>query len=105
MAKRGDGLIRRRISQPPTVLMGSYPEHEKLAARKEEHQNICEFLEYCQNKEMFLAKYKASDKLYGDVETFDPDKIIAEFFGINRRAFNDEKRKMLADFAGGNDDN
>lgn len=78
-----------------------YPEHEKLAKRQDEHQAICEFLEWCQNREMFLAKYKATDKLYGEVETFDPDKIIADFFGINRRAFNDEKRAMLAAFTGG----
>ena len=96
--------------------MGNYPLHEKLAARREEHKAICEFLEWLDQHD----QYRMTIDIKGDP---DPDipfeseesmwrrmyglgsirDLIAAFFGIDPREFEKERQRMLDEFRAGGD--
>lgn len=57
-----------------------YPQHAKLLKRKAEHQWICEFTEFLETRIAFNDRSQES--------------LIAEFFGIDPRAFDAETAQM-----------
>jgi hypothetical protein len=76
-----------------------YPEHEKLKARKAEHQAISEFIEFIEGQGNEIIHYV-------DVDSDDPynkpiikrssnSDMIAEFFGIDQQKFSEEKDQMI----------
>lgn len=87
----------------------SYPEHEKLAAVKDESQAIGEFLEeWCQSRRMALCElvdsgrrrgFGATEPVLEYVPVPDLQRLLAEFFDIDLRELEREKRAMLAAYA------
>ena len=59
-----------------------YPEHEKLHENAHENQILSEFCEFLQNR------------CYLDKSDFEIEQIVAEFWGINFKAFLLEKKEM-----------
>ena len=77
----------------------AYPEHEKLQQRKDEHQSICEFLEWLENNGHIIQHYQKEHRCEWTDNKLPirskPAKLIADFFGINQQAFAEEKDKMI----------
>lgn len=76
-----------------------YPEHEKLKAVNREHQAISEFLEYLEDNGHSVIHYApgcVDDEYNRPLEIkSSPNDLIAEFFGIDRQKFAEEKTQML----------
>ena len=76
--------------------MSEYPEHEKLKAVKELSQTCGEFVDFLEEKGIYLAEYDTKDernRLYrwrGRMT-----KLLAEFFEIDEDALEREKQAML----------
>jgi hypothetical protein len=71
-----------------------YPEHDKLEKVQEQSQTIGEFLEWLSSeKEIHLARWHNTCDLR-DVHT-DKEKLLAEFFGIDLKKLEEEKRQMI----------
>lgn len=104
--------IATRLDPPPTELTAraqdtvraavSYPEHEKLQAIQRQSQAIGEFLEWLptSRRGLVIARQAAeSDRWY---PAFVPIvELLAEYFGIDLAAMENEKRSMLASLAEG----
>ncbi len=88
--------------------MSEYPEHEKLVAVKDKSQAIGEFMDWLQNTKgavlrrwvqytesadgfMFSEPRDALAPFRGSIED-----LLAEFFGIDPKRIEVEKRAMLA---------
>ena len=65
----------------------NYPNHEKLKANREFHNDISEFCEWLESKDYEISR---------NGETISNEKIIAEFLGIDLRELEREKQKMLS---------
>lgn len=89
--------------------MSDYPEHDKLAAVKDETQAAGEFIEWLNGQGIFLAKTYMFTK--DDQVTDDPAQeryertgvvakslitLLAEWSGIDQNKIEAEKRQMLA---------
>jgi hypothetical protein len=95
-----------------------YPEHDKVVAIQEKSQACGEFFEWLQQeKDIHLAKYhEHTDECYIDLEEHEDYKrhcgmcegvlyptnpnlleLLYEFFGIDRKKFEQEKEDMLAE--------
>jgi len=76
--------------------MKKYPEHEKLENISQQSQFLGEFIEWCNEHGMFLARH---------IENFDSpipvsksiNTLLGEFFEIDLIKLEQEKRKMLED--------
>lgn len=91
--------------------MAEYPEHEKLAAVREESQAIGEFLDGCgyvlcrimyrapHNGLGGLSAEPTHDDQHGHYQAVSQpiEGILAEWFGIDQAKLEDEKRAMLAE--------
>lgn len=75
----------------------NYPEHEKLKLIKERSQCLGEFLmEWLPSKGWAIYDEDTPDKRPWPV--LEPGgKILAEFFGIDQKRLDQEKRAMLAE--------
>lgn len=73
--------------------MSAYPEHEKLAVVQERSQACGEFLDWLVNeRRLVVAEYGE----YGLVAFCGgTQKLLAEFFEIDERRLEEEKRAML----------
>lgn len=69
-----------------------YPEHEKLAAMRDEHATLCEFLEWLSFRP--AAGVAEIDEDH-NVRWIPHEEIIAAYFEIDRAAFEEEKRQIL----------
>ena len=70
-----------------------YPEHEKLAKIKDQSQAIGEFLEWLNfEKKMWLGEYDRDTLIPARYDTV---RLLAEFFDINQKLLEEEKREML----------
>ena len=71
-----------------------YPEHEKLLAIKDSSQVIGVFLDWLSYKNFVIAEYPGGrGELYPITQ--DSSKLLAEFFEIDERKLEKEKRAML----------
>lgn len=80
--------------------MSEYPEHDKLAAVKDETQAVGEFLEWLMSTEYTLA-VPYSGKEAGIGQLFVPswpetNQLLARWKGIDLNKIEAEKRRMLA---------
>lgn len=81
--------------------MTAYPEHEKLQKVQDKTQVMSEWVEWLQAKGYVLAEYgtgkpgddRSPDRLY-PVHS-DPSDLLADFFDIDRKVLEQEKRAML----------
>lgn len=91
--------------------MSNYPEHEKIMARKSEHEAITNFLEFVHgapSDTACLSRWQNVTDSDGSVNEFlsgyvaMTDKQIADtvarYFGVDPKAFEEEKRMMLQEF-------
>jgi len=76
--------------------MKRYKEHEKLQAVKDKSQEIGDFLEWCNNKGIFLGEYDRFDELVPIRKN--TETMLAEYFKINLKKLEQEKRDMLDNF-------
>jgi hypothetical protein len=79
-----------------------YPEHEKLRAVKHLTQNIHDFLEWLETeKNIGMGEFEADDDEHvGDFYPISAriEDLIAEFFEIDLKVLENEKRAMLDEF-------
>jgi len=73
--------------------MKRYKEHEKLQTVKDSSQTIGEFIEWCNNKGIFLGEYDRFDELVPTRKN--TETLLAEFFKIDLKKLEQEKRDML----------
>lgn len=80
--------------------MSDYPEHDKLAARKAEHEVLTDFLVWLDSQSRYAVGEWVEYQVNGDTVLVELDHrgksdMIARYFGINRDAFMAEKDAML----------
>ncbi len=77
-----------------------YPEHEKLKKVSEQSQSIGEFLEWAfSEKSLFFAEYvDGSD--FPREHRQGIESILSEYFKIDQKKLEKEKREMLASIRG-----
>lgn len=68
--------------------MSTYPEHEKLKASRETHLTVSEFLEYLESNGYYITYAKEPYK------TIRNENLIADFLGIDKKKFDEEKELM-----------
>lgn len=73
-----------------------YPEHEKLDKVREKSQSIGEFLEWLDQRGIVSAKWSDGGVTlipqYNSIE-----RMLAEYFGIDLKEIENEKRQILED--------
>lgn len=70
-----------------------YPEHEKLKLVKDKSQVIGEFLvEWLPSQNLTICEFTAGDYFPAMRST---EQLLADFFGIDRKKLEEEKRQML----------
>lgn len=72
--------------------MSEYPEHEKLAAIREQSQAIGEFLDLGR---WTLCELREWDDHSPTMEPVNIQDALAEYFGIDQQKIEAEKREML----------
>jgi hypothetical protein len=77
-----------------------YPEHKKLISVVKESQTIGEFLEWCYNNGKFLAEYRDNSPNALSVNK-SIDQILADYFNIDLKVIEQEKRAMLKELRNG----
>lgn len=87
--------------------MSDYPEHDKLKARKAEHETLVDFFRWAERTERYdLGEWfeTKNDRDPGFAPTIDSEKarIIAEYLDIDHDAFMDEKDAMFRKLQGDN---
>lgn len=94
--------------------MGNYPQHQKLAARRDEHKAIVRFLNWIDQSETYRIRVDQMQDPNPDIP-FETDEqrwrqlshisafndLIADFFEIDRTAFEQEKMAMLDEMRAG----
>jgi hypothetical protein len=87
-----------------TTVEEKYPEHEKIMGRKVEHQAIQNFLDYLRYEAGVQGLVKGEhveEPTHDGRVYFDPlgsteaTNLISGFFGVDAKAFEEEKRVML----------
>jgi len=68
------------------------PEHEKLEARKAEHEAITGFLNWLEGSDYDIVTFDRE----GDHRTANFPRLVAEYLHINQDAFHAEKHALLA---------
>lgn len=81
---------------PTGIVRGVFPEHDKMAALTGENQIVGDFIEWLGANGYTIARNDA----YGDLEWCGKgrDDLIASHFGVDRKAFDAEKDRMLEEF-------
>lgn len=83
--------------------MSNYPAHEKLAAAKERHEAVVEFLQWLEGRLTqfgLVALCHEQAQQFGDDE-YEPlsdlmlSKLLGEWLGVSYEALQDEKEQML----------
>lgn len=75
------------MNYPPT------PELDKMLAVNDKSQVIGEFLDWLRNdRDIIFAKYH-KDELYPEYSSI--EKLLAEFFGIDLKKIEEERRAIL----------
>lgn len=69
----------------------SYPQHEKLSERGDEHAAICGFLEWLGCGGRFVGEWNDDSR----ANPIGGEEILAEFFDVDVDALEAEKREML----------
>jgi hypothetical protein len=77
--------------------MSDYPMHEKLAQVQEKSQAIGEFLEFLNiSKKFWLCQVGGEEgNHYFFPASYDEQRLIGEFFGIDIDKLEEEKKSML----------
>lgn len=77
----------------------TYPEHEKMHARRAEHEAIQSFLNWVQDSEDYAlcSAYDADTGGWSEMGNYRIGRAVAEYFGVDYDAFQAEKDQMLAD--------
>lgn len=68
------------------------PEHEKLIARKAEHEAIEGFLQWMDSRGMDVVRFVPNTNRF---TTYYSRDLITDFFEIDEKAFEKERRVML----------
>lgn len=101
--------------------MSEYPEHDKLAKVKDKSQTCGQFLDWLESDGRILCKYHKHTDDCGVDRWGHPDcgyseeslvpihtsieDLLAEFFQIDRKKLEQEKRQMLNEIRRANDSN
>jgi len=72
-----------------------YPEHTKLKAIQHQSQTVGEFLEWLDSKGIQLCTYLRPDDNWPTRLATNNRDLLAEYFDIDQKVLEDEKRKML----------
>jgi len=86
--------------------MAEYPEHEKLSSQKEAHEAVQRFLDFLEDQGWNVCEFKSftNTSMRGNEYEMEPEwspvmkakaSIVAMFFEIDEREFENEKRAML----------
>ena len=81
--------------------MPKTPQSDKLADQADEYNTIHEFLEYLGNKGIVLARYDEGSSYRPDVIGERHDDLVLEFLGVDAKALDKERNKLLAFLQGG----
>lgn len=82
--------------------MSKYPENERLKAVSDKSHAIGEFLEWLGGKDIVLAEYAGEgDRLYPTNRPI--EGMLAEFFDIDLKKVEEEKREMLEEIRAARD--
>lgn len=75
--------------------MKNYPEHERMSTIVDKSQAIGEFLEWLNE----TKGYRICKNLAGELWPIrtDTEHLLAEYYGINLRKLESEKREMIHD--------
>lgn len=82
-------------------MSNKYPEHEKLNKIADKSQVIGEFLEYLQDEKRYLLCELVCETKYYPVHVSIQD-LLADFFGIDQKKLEKEKREMLEEIRAAN---
>jgi len=74
----------------------STPQSDKLADRADEYNAVHEFLEYLGTKGIVLAQYGEQSEHFPTPVPTRHDDIVLEFLGVDARALDKERNKLLA---------
>lgn len=83
------------------MVEGTYPEHEKLSSRKEEHQHIVRFCWFLQSTGLIRKTMKFKDEdgeylyTYPVMNDSEIAIVIGEYLGIDPDLLEKEKREIL----------
>lgn len=80
------------------IMAEKYPEHAKLEKVAVQKEAITEFIEFLERKRWHIAEYKTEDSHYLREVSNGPATILAEFFDIDTKKFEDEKTQMIKEF-------
>lgn len=77
--------------------MSEYPAHDKLLDRREEHESIVSFLEFCEDSGILfhrLSQYQPYQTMpnYDDLT---PRRLVEIYFDVDSDELEREKRRML----------
>lgn len=81
-------------------MSSKYPEHEKLRAVEKERLIISEFLEFLEYRDLSIGCLESGPIKGSDIpryKHFRPEDLMAEFFEIDLKRLEEEKRDMLTD--------
>lgn len=80
-----------------------YPQSEKLSIIQDRREAIAQFVDWAfEEHDMELALREGDDRLYPISGRL--DDLILEFFGVDLAELEKERRAMLADLRGENDE-
>lgn len=82
--------------------MPQTPQSDKLADQADEYNTIHEFLEYLGTKGIVLARYDESNSYRPGVISERHDDVVLEFLGVDGKALDKERNKLVAFLQGGN---
>lgn len=73
------------------VAVPDTPQHDKLAARRKEHDTIVSFVQWLDAHDHFnVARWNYEAGIYLPITDRERANLIAEFFGIDREAYDAE---------------
>lgn len=74
--------------------MSNYPEHDKLSARKAEHEVLTDFLSWLDSQSRYVVGQWIVDDI-DELSDREREEMLAKYLGVNRNAFMVEKNAML----------
>jgi hypothetical protein len=83
--------------------MSEYPEHDHLEDIKEDSNIIGEFLEWLHTTMYCIGEYVDDDEAPVCESDISTEKLLAKYFGINLDKLELEKKHMLAEIRGLNE--
>ena len=87
--------------------MSDYPEHEKLAKRRDELDVVQQFIDFVRDHEGFALTVDPGrdsiqhGRLYVPVLDVDCTRLVGEYFDIDDERFQEERDRMLAELGNG----